>query len=133
MPMMPALENVADFVREFAGLKRSFPITERTKLDADLGVTGDDGDQLLREAAKRFQTVLADEETGYRSTFLLADDEYLFHAEGLEFFGVLGFARRICGSRAIKVRDLTVGELHAAIRRARDRIPRDGTVGGEGP
>lgn len=127
--MTPTLEEVIEFVRDFTGLKASRLITKDTKLDADLGLTGDDGDEFLQEASKRLKAVLSDEATGYRSTFSLADDEYLFHSEGFDPLGIAALFR----PRAPKVRDLSVGELHAAISNARRRLASEGDDCGEGP
>lgn len=49
----PTLQQVIDFVREISGDVKSV-ITEETRLEADLGIAGDDGVELLEEAEKRF-------------------------------------------------------------------------------
>ncbi|MBK0124352.1 DUF1493 family protein [Pantoea sp. S61] len=51
--MKPTLEQVIEFVREYSGDLKSV-MTEHTRLEADLGITGDDGVELLEEAEKRF-------------------------------------------------------------------------------
>ncbi|ORM68441.1 DUF1493 family protein [Pantoea rwandensis] len=53
MSVEPTLQQVIDFVREFSGDVKSV-ITEETRLEADLGITGDDGIELLEQAEKRF-------------------------------------------------------------------------------
>lgn len=52
--------------------------------------------------------MLSSEERGFRDTFGLAPDEFLFHPEGLDFLG-------LCSGR---VREFTVGELYEAVSRA---------------
>ena len=106
---LPTISDVIEFVREFAGLKGSINISPATKLDAELGITGDDGMDLLIEAAGAFCTQLEGED-GYITTFGLQPNAYLFQAEGLDLFGLLP---------AHTVRDLTVLELHEAICRGR--------------
>lgn len=49
----PTLQQVIDFVREISGDVKSV-ISEETRLEADLGIAGDDGVELLEEAEKRF-------------------------------------------------------------------------------
>lgn len=105
----PTVGDVVEFVREFAGLKTSDALTPATKLDADLGITGDDGSALLAQAAEVFGTQLEGPD-GYVTTFGLRPNEFLFHSEGLGPIWPLP---------AHTVRDLTIGELHEAICRSR--------------
>jgi hypothetical protein len=106
----PTLQQVIDFVREFSGDVKSV-ITEHNRLEADLGITGDDGVELLEEAEKRFGVSFVTEERSFKETFGLGENEYLFHAEGVDLLGVrrlIGWVRR--EPRRV-VRDLSVGEL----------------------
>jgi hypothetical protein len=110
----PTFEEFAEFVRGFAGLSRKTPIGPSTRFERDLGVTGDDGCDLLRETEVRFGVALSSKEHGYRQTFTLGPDEYLFHAEGLDIFG-------LCSG---PVREFTAGELYDAVCRASSHEPR---------
>jgi hypothetical protein len=120
----PTFDDLALFLRDFARISPRTAISPETRIEADLGITGDDGDDLLKGVATHFRTPLASPEDGYRSTFGLAPNEYLFHSEGVD---MLGFGRllarlfRRTDEAPAVVRDLTVGELFAAIlRRQRD-------------
>ncbi|WP_052696611.1 DUF1493 family protein [Pantoea sp. BL1] len=66
--MKPTLEEVIEFVREFSGDHKSM-MTEHTLLDADLGITGDEGAELLEEAEKRFGVSCVTEERSFQETF----------------------------------------------------------------
>jgi len=120
-PLDPTLENLMS-LRDFAGISARKAISSETRLDADLGITGDDGDALLREVADRFDAELATPHDGYRSTFGLGPNEYLFHSEGVSLFGVGPLLARLT-RRGIDapttVRDVTVGELLGAVLRTR--------------
>jgi hypothetical protein len=106
--MGPTFEEFARFVREFTGVSVKTAIVPSTRFEKDLGVTGDDGVDLLRRTQSRFKVVLSSEKRGYRDTFKLGPNEFLFHSEGLDFFG-------LCSGQ---VRQFTVGELYEAVCRA---------------
>ena len=74
-----------------------------------------DGEDLLEDCEKTFSVQLATEEDGYMKTFSLAENEYLFTGEGLDFFGICRFMRWLRGIPEPVIRDLTVGELHAVL------------------
>ena len=114
----PSFSEVAEFVCNFAVLGSARIITPQTRLDADLGVTGDDGSDLLSQAARHFNSRLAGSD-GYITTFGLAPNEYLFHSEGIDLLGIGALADRLLRRPKFVVRDLTVGELHDAICRYR--------------
>ena len=106
----PTLQQVIDFVREFSGDAKSV-ITEETRLEADLGITGDDGVELLEEAEKRFGVSFVTEERSFKETFGLGENEYLFNAEGVDLLGARRLVGWIRNEPRCVVRDLTVGEL----------------------
>lgn len=83
----PSVAEVARFVRSFTGHGNHVAVSVDTRLEADLGVTGDDGSALLEEASRYFNAALAGPD-GYRSTFRLRPNEYLFHSEGLDLVGL---------------------------------------------
>ncbi len=117
MHKVPTLQDIERFVRDFAGLGAGQSVTPQTRLDADLGITGDDGDDLLKAAAEHFGAKLADPIHGYRETFSLAENEYLFHAEGFDLLGVSVLVRAVSNKPKPRIRDLTLAELHDAIIR----------------
>jgi acyl carrier protein len=97
-----SFEEFADFVRSQCGISRKKKITPESKFEDDLGVTGDDGVDLLRATERRFDIQLSDAEHGYRPTFDLGPDEFLFHSEG--WFPTPG-----------SVREFKVGDLYGAV------------------
>src|SRR5687768_8905160 len=115
----PSFDEVAEFVKEFAGVAKSRSIQPHTRLELDLGVTGDDGDDLLEEPSKRFGVELATPEGGYGPHFGLGPNEYLFHSEGVDLLGITILLRWLTGEPKPIVVDLTVGKLHDVIARVR--------------
>ena len=118
--MEPSLADVIAFVREFSGCKRE-NIDENTCLEKDLGITGDDGVELLEEAEKVFGVSFFAEEDDFRKAFSLQENEYLFHSEGFDFFGIVYICRRIRGIPTPVIRDLSVGQLHSVLVEARNK------------
>lgn len=105
-----SFDDVAHFVHTWARLPASRRITPETEFERDLGITGDDGSDLLEAAQKHFRVILASDEGGYRATFGLGPNEYLFNAEGSGIGAAL-----ITLFTTASVRAFTVGELHQAI------------------
>lgn len=112
--MEPSLEEVIAFVRKCSGCRRK-AIDENTWLENDLGITGDDGVELLEEAEKVFGVSFATEEEDFRQLFSLQENEYLFHSEGIDFFGIAWLCRKLRGIPAPVIRDLSVGQLHRVL------------------
>jgi acyl carrier protein len=106
-------DEFAEFLRAWGAVSKKRPTTPETQFDRDLGITGDDGSDLLVATEKRFGISLSSEEEGYRKTFNLAANEYLFHPEG---FGTVYAVISIFNTPT--VRAFTVGELFAAVVRA---------------
>ena len=50
----PTFDDVADFVREWARVPAKRQIEPETQFERDLGITGDDGSELLDAAQKKF-------------------------------------------------------------------------------
>jgi acyl carrier protein len=99
-------EQLAELIRECCGFKRDKPIEPDMQFERDLGVTGDDGDDLLDATEKRFGVKFT------RASFNLEANEYLFGAEAA-FPDLL----EIFGRRPTKtVRSFTVGELFEVVR-----------------
>lgn len=113
----PSVEDVIRFVRKTTRSRRT--VTAETRIERDLGVTGDDGAELLAAAEGYFGVALSTPEQGFRPTFGLGPNEYLFGPEGLGLLGVPTLIRWLRRQPRPVYRDLTVTELHEAIRRAR--------------
>jgi hypothetical protein len=110
-------DEFAAFIRVYRSVSDRKSISPETRFECDLGLTGDDGDDLLIATEKRFGVTLCSEETGVRETFNLGPNEYLFHSEGLELFPFE--MTSLFTTTANSVREFTVGELYEAVRRAR--------------
>ncbi|MCR0996673.1 hypothetical protein [Serratia rubidaea] len=110
----PSLSQLIDFLRDFTRDRRT-PITAQTYLEEDLGITGDDGAELLEEVAQRFDVVLHTDEDGYQTTFGLGDNEYLFHSEGFDPLCIGRLIGWLRNKPRPVIRDLSVGELHRAL------------------
>ncbi|MDO6388474.1 DUF1493 family protein [Uliginosibacterium sp. 31-12] len=104
-------------IRESQGIKETKSITSDTLLERDLGITGDDGSELLEELQKHFGISFAGEDGTLREAFGLKKDEYLFHSEGFSLF--LMMANRF-GFSLEKVKPLSVGQLHRVILERRE-------------
>lgn len=113
-------DEFAEFVRQFWHVSPRKPIAPDTQFERDLGLTGDDGDELLLATQERFGVQLGSEETGIRETFNLGPNEYLFHSEGWELFPSR-LTTLFGGADEYAVRKFTVGELFQAVLNARKR------------
>lgn len=113
-------DEFAAWLREYWSVPVRKAIMPETQFERDLGLTGDDGDDLLVAAEKEFEVRLSNEETGVRETFDLQPNEYLFHSEGWgpspgELISLFS------GSPSPTVRSFTVGELFEAVRRKKTK------------
>ena len=70
-----SFEQFADFIRVQCGVSAKKNITAESKFEDDLGITGDDGYDLLKATEKRFDVRLSDAEHGYSHTFDLGPGE----------------------------------------------------------
>jgi hypothetical protein len=111
-------DEFAAWLREYWSVPVRKAIVPETQFECDLGLTGDDGDDLLVAAEKEFEVKLGNEETGIRETFDLQPNEYLFNSEG---WGPspAELTSLFSGSPSSTVRSFTVGELFEAVRRKR--------------
>ena len=112
----PSLDEVVAFVRDYTRTRRQ--LSAGTRLEADVGVTGDDGVALLEAAEEHFGRAISDPETGVRETFGLGPNEYLFGSEGLDLIGISALVRWLRGRPRPTIRDLTIAELYEALARA---------------
>ena len=109
----PTPNDVAAFVRAWGRFPAKRLICAETQFERDLGITGDDGSELLEAAQKKFGVDLAPDENGYRKIFGLGPNEYLFNSEG---FGLGAGLMTLFTTPS--VRAFTVGELFKAIQKA---------------
>ncbi len=113
-----SFDHFAEFIRDFARISASTKITPNTEFEKDLKITGDDGVDLLQETEKRFSVKLSSGDHGYKKTFNLGPNEYLFDSEGLDLIGIIPLLQRIFGkNKTYTVRRFTVGELFDAVCR----------------
>lgn len=112
-------DQFANFIREFWSVPGRRQIAPETQFERDLGLTGDDGDELLLATQRRFGVKLGSEETGIRETFNLRPNEYLFHSEGWDIFPFRFTS--LFRIEKYTVRKFTVGELFGAVCKARQR------------
>lgn len=109
-------DEFAAWLREYWRVPARKAIVPETQFEHDLGLTGDDGTDLLEATERRFEVQFSSEESGLRDTFNLQPNEYLFNSEGwgpspaeiISWFS---------GSPSAVVRRFTVGELFEAVRR----------------
>lgn len=99
----PSFDEIAQLIAEVTGVDRR-RITPSARLEKDLGVTGDDGVQLLQALANKFDTDFDRPDHGGR---------YLFGPEGCVPLGL----------RSARVIPITVGDLHLAAVRGRWEDP----------
>ena len=97
--MKPSLDDLVTCIRDHQRIRKSREITSTTRLEADLGITGDDGCELLEEVERRFCVSFVGKDGSLRDAFQLEKDQYLFHSEGFPSF------------LNENVKPLTVGEL----------------------
>ncbi|SRR5579871_3069224 len=121
----PSFEEFAAFVRDWARVPARIKIAPETLFEDDLGISGDDGCDLLEATEQRFRVCLSSPEDGCRRTFDLAPSEFLFHSEGIggDIVGLLSAMPPF-------VRPFTVGELFEAVKKAPPRpIKRESVLG----
>ncbi len=112
-----SFDQFAEFIREYWHVSWGKSISPETQFERDLGLTGDDGADLLEATERKFGVILSDENKELRETFNLEPNEYLFHSEGLDLFSPF---QTIFGRDVPTVRRFTVGELYEAVRKATD-------------
>ncbi len=111
-----SIDDLITLICAHQGVSSKTKITIETRLEEDLGITGDDGCELLEEIQRRFSVSFAGADGSLRAAFQLEKDEYLFHSEGTGLFRLFA---KLLGHDIEKVRPLTVGQLHQAILAAR--------------
>ncbi len=104
------IDELIDFIREHQGISEKQIIEETTQLENGLGITGDDGCELLEAIEKKFGISFVGSDGTLREAFNLKDDEYLFHSENFHFYNFFNFNRD-----TEKVNLITVRQLYEAI------------------
>lgn len=108
----PTFEGFSQFIREHTGVSQKKLITLETQFERDLGITGDDGDELLMATENRFSVRFVTNEYGLKELFNLKPNEYLFHSEGI---GCIPIGLLWPFGVRSTVRSFTVGELYEAV------------------
>jgi acyl carrier protein len=101
----PSFEQLAEFIRRECGLRKDKHIDADTQFERDLGITGDDGGELLEAVEKQYQIEFTHESFG------LEFNEYLFHSEGFDLSPI----QSLFGRPIPEVRSFTAGELYEAV------------------
>ena len=112
------LAEVIAYIRESQGITEAKAITDATLLERDLGITGDDGSELLEDLQKWFGVSFAGADGTLREAFGLEKDEYLFHSEGVSLLLMIA---NLFGFSIEKVKPLSVGQLHHVILERKER------------
>jgi len=115
-------ENFVSFIRVVQGFKKSDIINENSLLENDLGITGDDGSELLEEIQKYFSLSFVGKDGTIREIFGLEENQYLFHSEGINMFGWLF---TLIGKSKENIKPITVGQLYNASLRAKQNTGKD--------
>ncbi len=107
-----SFDKLIEIIRECQGFSAQYEISADMLLERDLGITGDDGCELLEAIEQTFGMSFLGTDGTLKETFKLAEGEYLFHSEG---FSLFGFIATLLGKDTEKVKPLTVGQLYEAV------------------
>ncbi|MDD2720335.1 MAG: DUF1493 family protein [Gallionella sp.] len=110
MPSETLLPRLIELIRSFHRVSPTVRITPETLLEMDLGITGDDGVELIEAIEREFGISFSGEVGSCRDVFGLEGDQCLFHSES--FWAKL-FEKNVV--------DLTVGQLLSAILKVWER------------
>jgi hypothetical protein len=102
----PSFEHLCEIIRDQCPLHPEERIVPDTQFERDLGITGDDGDEVLSRVAEYYGIKFT------AKSFDLGPNEFLFHSEGFDLFNVP--LRMILGKPEPEIRSFTVGELYDA-------------------
>lgn len=112
------LSNLVGIIRKCQGFAETDVITEAAQLERDLGITGDDGCELLKAIEKEFDISFAGSDGTIREALGLSDGEYLFHSEGMGLFRLVA---ALFGRDVEKIKPITVGQLYDAVSMLKTR------------
>jgi len=113
------IDNLILLIREFQCITNKTEINETTLLEHDLGITGDDGCELLEEIENSFNLSFTGEDGSLREYFDLEEDQFLFHSEGLDLFGIFSL---IFGRKPENIKPITIGDLFNATIKAKNKV-----------
>lgn len=117
--LIPTFEQLADVIRTESG--RRGAIRPEDRIERDLGIVADDAVELLEAIQTHFGVRLTDH-TGYATRFALAQGKTLFSGEGLGL-PIPRALLALLGAPPERVRDPSVGALHAALMAAARDTP----------
>ena len=112
----PDINGLIAFIRKHQGISQNKLISETSLLEKDLGITGDDGCELLEAIEKEFSLSFLGSDGSLREVFGLSDGQYLFHSEGVGLFSAIA---SLFGRDVENVKAISVGDLYSAISKAR--------------
>ena len=115
--MIATFDNVVRAIRASQSIREHVMITGATLIEDDLGITGDDGCDLLADLEQAFHVSFAGSDGTLREAFGLEADQFLFHGEGWNPLALF---------RKEKVRALTVGQLQQVIEACQERSGKPG-------
>lgn len=107
-----SIDNLIRIIREFHRIPQRKVICGNSLIENELGITGDDGVELLEEIEKTYGISFAREDFG------LSKNESLFHSEGASLSGLLVW---LFGRDKENVKALTVAQLHEGLLVALNR------------
>jgi acyl carrier protein len=108
-----SLDELIALIREHQGISGKKEITESSLLEKDLGISGDDGGELIEAIEKKFNLSFAGADGSLSKAFGLSEGQYLFHGE-VNLLGVF--------VRPENVKEITVGELYLAACKAKEHV-----------
>jgi hypothetical protein len=106
-----SIDQLVKIIRDNQGIGENEQLRSDSQLERDLGITGDDGEELLEAIGKRFGITFT------RQSFGLGENEYLFGPEASFDFGLGALVRILRRRPPPKYRILTVGELYEVVRK----------------
>ncbi len=105
----PNFEELAELIRQHLGFRLDKQIASEMQFERDLGITGDDGSEIVDAVAKQYGIEFTAESFG------LEANEFLFNSEGIGL--IPSIIRLLLRKPEPEVRSFTVGELFEAVRR----------------
>ena len=102
-----SFEQVCQIIRDQCQLNPDESISPETQFERDLGITGDDGSEILDGVAEYYGIQFT------ADSFGLQPNEFLFSSEGIDLFPA--FIRILFNKPEPEVRSFTVGELYDAV------------------
>ena|SRR3569833_1156039 len=113
-----SMDELIAFIREHQGISPKQEITESSLLENNLGITGDDGCELIQAIERQFGILFSRSGGSLGEAFDLSEGECLFHSEGTNLFWL---THRLFGRDQENVKAITVGDLHLAVCRAMEK------------